>query len=127
MSLTPIVQDPVQADIDTAKATLLAGDYQDTVGGYDGHSANLVTFKDLAVGSKNDAKTAMDDAAAAAALAHAAQIAKNEGAAESQKNLAQTAKDEANAASAASVDAFINARYFAGWVNKCLFGWRRGK
>jgi len=110
MSLTPIVQDPVQADIDTAKTALLAGDFLACVTDYDVHYADIVTSKNLVVGFKNDAKTAMDTAAAKAALAHAAQIAKNVGAAESQKNLAETAKDEAKTASDSCTAEFVNAR-----------------
>ena len=97
MSLTPIVQDPVQADIDGAYATLVAtSTFADEIQTpINDHSAELTDKSNLVIGFKNDAKTAMDDAAAAAALAHAAQIAKDVSDAENAKDDAETAKNTA--------------------------------
>ena len=97
MSLTPIVQDPIQDDIDSNYDTLIISGNE----GFNYENDSKTAKDDLGDNDKDagDEKYAaqdqLDAASAAALLSHAAQIAKNVAGAEAARDTVETAKDAA--------------------------------
>ena len=99
MSLTPIVQDPVQADIDSNYDALISSGNE----GFDYENDSKSAKDDLgdndkdAGNKKYAAQANLGEASDAALLSHAAQIAKNVADAESARDTIETAKNDADA------------------------------